>query len=656
MLLGRGGGDLRWPYRDGDPRDADGLAACDVRRMRDALAARDYEVFVVPGAADEGEIVKELNAATRACTSGDTFLFYFSGHTRVRRGRMQLVLGHSAEQQETLSATVLIEKLDACKAGAKLIILDCCYAGEATQEWRPPVYENLRILAATDRATPAGEFDELEGGIFTHFLHEALTNPEHWTDDGSGVTDADGAIWSDALSEWLKERIGAYAGSRGRRVGEPLEYVGSDKQRVQIARIDPRERHRSRAATFRIAELVAHLAGLAVAPETLRSRFDDLLDKIEPAYTKPRPAPTAPLIELLAFLADMGVRNANVPVALLELVQLLAETAPESARLRDWIERVADDLERAGELSSKQRGSLGESVKLAGHARHGALTLLVAPGHWDATARTFASPGAWFEAPDSPRPTCVAVEDTDIDAHGVGGLIASALSNEAVGSRLRRPSNVGSLTLEVFLPAELLRVDVDGLVPRKPNPYVPVPPVSYHYNLVVRPWERVAAQAQRCWTEGWDLHWGRCADCRARSDAADGCVAWIDGPASDYGARLDRGDCLFIVRSPPEMADVVRPLTQGVAKLLWCDEPMPADLQTRLREKMAGKPLRAFPDLVREVRMRTWVASGEEHTGHLHLLWDDPGRKPPSWGDPGRRPPGVDPAPPLTSPYDQYTT
>ena len=70
MLLGRSGGDLRWSYCEGDANDANdahNLAPCDVRRVRDAFKALEYdEIVVLKATADEGEIVNRLNAKYKA--------------------------------------------------------------------------------------------------------------------------------------------------------------------------------------------------------------------------------------------------------------------------------------------------------------------------------------------------------------------------------------------------------------------------------------------------------------------------------------------------------------------------------------------------------------------------------------------------------------
>ncbi len=655
FLLGRSGDDLRWPYCCGNAADEDNLDLCDVRRMRDALKARGYQSIAVVGAeAKEGEIIDRLNEAIRSCASSDTFVFYFSGHTRLRHGTMQLVLTKPQDGDETLSASTLIEKLQGCKASAKLIVLDCCYAGEVVVGWQPGIYENLRILAATDRATPAGEFDELEGGIFTYFLCEALTKAELWR-AGGGLIDADGIIWSDRLSAWLKERVGDYAKAKGRRVGEPLEYPGSDQQRVPIARVAWQDRPGPLFSPNQLQELFGLLGTADLSTGSPNACLDDLLDRIQPAYESPRPERGAALKELIAYLADMGVRQANVPVALLEYVHRLADVVTTHAQpLRAWVDRVAEALERNGDLSLRQRATLGSSQRQPVRLRP--LNLMVVPGQPDkAKTNTFANGGAWLDTGED-KAACVAARDSEITVGDIPRLIKEALEDQRVISRLQQGKSHAHLNLEIFLPRGLLAVDPDRWTPWPADPDVPTPPLSYHYNLIVRPWERIAPMEERRWTAGWESSWGQCLDCRGRSANDAVCVAWLDAPEEHYGTRLNRGECLFILKAPPQRADLVRALTQGVAKLLWSDESFATDLEARLAEGMANGRLNKLPDIVRMVRVDTWKASNEQHTGRLHLLWDDPGHKPPIWLDPGSKPAGAEPPPPLVNAFDRFST
>ena len=214
LLLGRTGGDRRWCYRgDASGADPDGLGECDVRKLRDALVRHRYAPPNVIGAAESlGDILDRLVRTARRCAGGDTLVFYFSGHAKYSRNGLDLILGWTDDRPDTLAVKFVIETLlDASPASSKLLILDCCHAGEAALSWCPGIYENLRILAAVDPHHRAKEHPQV-GGLFTHCLCQALTEPGHWCCVESGLIDPEGRIWSDRLSGWLRPEVARLAG------------------------------------------------------------------------------------------------------------------------------------------------------------------------------------------------------------------------------------------------------------------------------------------------------------------------------------------------------------------------------------------------------------------------------------------------------------
>lgn len=213
LLLGRNDeGQLSYCCRyDADPADEHGLGECDVRRMRDALCGHDYEVSIVEqGCQTHGAIGDRLRDAARACSKGDHFLFYFSGHSRTHFTHFSLVLAGGRHLELLPEEEIIAILQQDCVARSKLVILDCCSAEDLTRahDWQPGRYDDLRFLGSTRSMALGKEVPTLKGGIFTHCLCEALTDPAHWVCDGDhALVDAKGRLYSDKLLRWLKRRI-----------------------------------------------------------------------------------------------------------------------------------------------------------------------------------------------------------------------------------------------------------------------------------------------------------------------------------------------------------------------------------------------------------------------------------------------------------------
>jgi hypothetical protein len=629
FLLGRNGDDkLRWCCNF----DADGrLLPCDVQHMRDALRQREYEVDVAKESWSKGEILDALNEALGCTADGETFIFYFSGHAKPTGDDLCLVLGSTAgSRTDCLRASWVIQLLNDCPATYKLIVLDCCYAGEASSSWQPGVHENLRILAATDRLTPGKESGQLEGGIFSYCLYQALTDQAYWVRGAAGLVDDDGVIWSDRLSGWLKRRVRMEAERHGIDAGDPVEYIGSDKHRVRIARVEPRDPLPS-SAGIDLDGLERLLAAAKLDLGGIRACFDDLLDKIDPPLRSQRPDPAANTRALLDYLCATLVRaDANIPAALPELVAVLADQAADPTSLRSWAEEICARQVAAGALSQAQADRLGASRKIK---RAGALGtfLMVTPGRPEGND-TFSGGGAWLS--DRGRESeSLARADQDMIAAELPALLFKGL----LDGRAKDAMHAGrTLTVELFLPLELIDLDADTWRPGNGLRGAAGYPTACDHHLVVRLWERTDPAGPEEWKRSWD----KCGPSADRTPGS-GCVAFLSRDrVAYYKRRLDAGKCLFLMELVPRRQDLERPLERGVTRLLWCSEPWSPRVRTQLDQDLAQRPLRDLPDILRCIRADLWDET-ETHTGHLHLLWDDPSHTLPA--DDGEDDPLVDP-------------
>ena len=213
FLLGRNTGSLRHScvYNE-----AGELEHCDIKLMQECLRQHGYEITLPPNDALAGQIQDHLHDFLDACAQEDSIIFYFSGHSRVVKGRLGLVLAEPMDKgSHALYAEEIMARMETCSAGSKLLILDCCEAGLSAKEWKPKGY--FRVLTAADNLHRSKEIDGLNAGVFTYHLHRALTDSTLWTKDGRGVTDTNGKIWLAKLHEWLGEAVPEYGKSQSRK-------------------------------------------------------------------------------------------------------------------------------------------------------------------------------------------------------------------------------------------------------------------------------------------------------------------------------------------------------------------------------------------------------------------------------------------------------
>ncbi|MCB9742560.1 MAG: caspase family protein [Alphaproteobacteria bacterium] len=201
-----------------------GKDAVDLLDVLEDEAIGDFDdVLAVVGDADREEIWAAFDQLAAQAQREDTFVFYYAGHGSLaieERGETRLYLLPSdatllreedgpaevrARKQRWIALDELEARLEAVPARHRVMIIDACYNGtgrsklspataRTTQGLRgglnPPTTPTLQRLDASLFAAsydqPAQEDPELENGVYTHFLIEALV-------EGSDE-DADGLI------------------------------------------------------------------------------------------------------------------------------------------------------------------------------------------------------------------------------------------------------------------------------------------------------------------------------------------------------------------------------------------------------------------------------------------------------------------------------
>jgi hypothetical protein len=192
----------------------------DATRFARAIQAADVGFkAIMPAAADLHSIIDQLSEIAGEANPADDLLFYFAGHGVVSYGDFYLVLRDT--RQKRLDATALPyvnvqQIIKKCEARNKVVILDCCHAGEADGNRLGVRYRggfDKETVASASRGSSASlliacgpdgsarESDSFEGGVMTSLLIEALTTrPAGSIDDTSRIS-------LESLRNWMWERM-----------------------------------------------------------------------------------------------------------------------------------------------------------------------------------------------------------------------------------------------------------------------------------------------------------------------------------------------------------------------------------------------------------------------------------------------------------------
>lgn len=243
-------------------KDADDLAAV---LMDPAIGGYD-EVVVVTGAeaTTRAGIVHAIERVTADLQRDDTFLLYLSGHgtldlDAIRGTRLYFLPsdGELAEPVETALEVAWLERtLTQLEPRRRVLVLDTCHNGRSKSglsgstasrlrqlrgDPPPPssvsaVSESEARLYAAQYYQPAMEDPDLENGVYTHFLIEALTSGRDAAD-----LDRDGLVDVVEAHDYARDGTIRYTGglqvprAEYRIVGHEEIYLAGDPSRRRTA-------------------------------------------------------------------------------------------------------------------------------------------------------------------------------------------------------------------------------------------------------------------------------------------------------------------------------------------------------------------------------------------------------------------------------------
>ena len=176
-----------------------------------------------------------LKEIVTSAQSGDTILFYFSGHGILDPATQQVYLCLADTQKKQLTTTGfplkdILRLLGNCRAAQQLIWLDACHSGGMTLRGTSkislpnPTSELVKVLRrkaqksqgfyallSCDHSQQSWEFPELGHGVFTYYLMRGLRGE---------AADAQGIIEADSLYQYVYHQT--------------LRYVDRSNQQIRL--------------------------------------------------------------------------------------------------------------------------------------------------------------------------------------------------------------------------------------------------------------------------------------------------------------------------------------------------------------------------------------------------------------------------------------
>jgi hypothetical protein len=196
-------------------------------------------------------------------------------------------------------------------------------------------------------------------------------------------------------------------------------------------------------------------------------------------------------------------------------------------------------------------------------------------------------------------------------------------------------ADVDLLAVEVFLPADLLSLDVDEWRLGHSGEEGMLAPIGTQYPLTVRSLDR----AQRPYRRSWHLKWDHLAACPGGPECH--VVRWADMPApgENYYVKWNKKTAPsgIALGFRPDLAGaagnaLLAALYAGVPVALWNRrrDIGPAEFEYLVSSLFTRSPLRELPERVRTFRAEDAATPAADPPGRgLVLLFDDPRRLPP---------------------------
>ncbi|RWY75272.1 SUMF1/EgtB/PvdO family nonheme iron enzyme [Rhizobium sp. WSM1325] len=215
------------------------FAEHDAQKVRDALRSMYCGFETEDGIGITSQVaLRRFFRSAESCREEDTFVAYFAGHGLLDRGDLFLLFQNTdkARLMETgLRADDIMKAMNRCRARNRVLILDCCNAGQVAaksglRHEEPKAVmkdlgftsESFEILLASDVLESAREFEALKAGFFSATLCQGLTDLWRRAD-----RDKDGSVSVTDMGDWLAEQAAQHNAKAERDDVVPIPIVAA---------------------------------------------------------------------------------------------------------------------------------------------------------------------------------------------------------------------------------------------------------------------------------------------------------------------------------------------------------------------------------------------------------------------------------------------
>ncbi|QTA78464.1 Caspase-like domain-containing protein [Desulfonema limicola] len=176
-------------------------------------------------------IIERFADFLEECDFEDTIFFYFAGHGKCHENGRELHLIIDTTKYDRISSTAIkiseiINIFRTCRAKNKLIILDCCDAGWAEEEFKTELENtNCLLICASGKNENAIEFEELKGGFLSKLFVKAFENP-------STTIVKEGLVLYNLFENWLLEEAENFKSKNIEKISSTLSVYGKRDQTI----------------------------------------------------------------------------------------------------------------------------------------------------------------------------------------------------------------------------------------------------------------------------------------------------------------------------------------------------------------------------------------------------------------------------------------
>jgi len=268
---------------------------------------------------------------------GDTLLIFFAGHGLTVGGEAYLMPVDGRDERTGLAISWLRQRIEACKASRKILILDACHSGQAVRGPLvivPSAARGAATLVLTSCDKGEISYPEDGHGVFTAGLLKGLS--------GAADADEDGEITGAELYACIRDHVEEWSIRTGKT--QTPQMFPEEAAELVVARIPPREvlyrkamaegeghleaqRWQEAAAAFRRALAVEGyeadakaLEGLRRAQEGLEAQrkrlaYEAALERLREAHGRARGTEDRNLWQEVKRLAERAIATGHVDVS-----------------------------------------------------------------------------------------------------------------------------------------------------------------------------------------------------------------------------------------------------------------------------------------------------------------------------------------------------